>query len=85
MPGLCRFKMRTGNVIVSVDSLDGAIPDMTQVVDISNNSFWIDTAMIENYLNDTTTVINMFNESALAFIDEDGTGSTNFIEKVDFC
>ncbi len=73
-----------GNVIVSVDSLEGAIPDMTQVVDISNNSFWIDTAMIKDYLNDTTAVINMFNASALAFIDEDGTGSTNFIEKVTF-
>ena len=76
--------VNNSNFIVSVDSLNGSLPEITQSVDISNNSFWIDTSMIEGFFNDTTAIITMFNPDAEAFIAEKGTEATNFIEKVSF-
>jgi hypothetical protein len=71
---------------VSLDSIGEELAGMgiTQVVNISHNSFWADTAKIEPYLSDTAWLSPVFNETAMAFIAEAGSDTTILNEMVEF-
>jgi hypothetical protein len=73
-----------GRYVLSVDSLNGAIPDVTQSVIVQNNSFYVDTTAIEGYLNDTLSQVPLFNETMLAFMEESGDVNTVLNLMVDF-
>jgi hypothetical protein len=78
--------VNTDRFVISLDSIGAELEGMgvTQQVNISNNSFWLDTAKVEMYLNDSTTIVPLFNPTAQAFIAEGGTEATMIGEMVEF-
>jgi len=57
---------------------------ITQEVNISNNSFWLDTAQLQPYLAERAVVSSLFNQPAQAFVTAGGKEATILDEKVDF-
>jgi hypothetical protein len=72
------------NFIISVDSLNGVLPEITQSVSNSNNSYWNQTTSKEEYFNDTTKIIKIFNTTAQAYIEENSASGTIYQEEVAF-
>lgn len=56
-----------GWVVFSADSIGNEAP----YVQVTNNTAYVDTAQIVAYLNDTTTVTPIFNETLFALVGED--------------
>ncbi|MFC2081334.1 T9SS type A sorting domain-containing protein [Bacteroidota bacterium] len=56
----------------------------TQEVNISNNSFWRDTAQMHPYLSDDAGLTLLFNEYAMEFVTAGGTEATILDEMVEF-
>ncbi len=72
--------------IIGVEPIGQQLQNMgiTQEVNISNNSFWRDTAQLQPYLGDRALISPLFNETALDFVTKAGTEATILDEKVDF-
>jgi len=73
--------------LISLDSIGAELSDsmgITQQVNISHNSFWMDTASVAMYLNDTIMTSPIFNPTAEAFIAEGGTAATMLGDMVEF-
>ncbi len=73
-----------GRYVLSVDSLNGAIPDVTQTVMVQNNSFYVDTSAIQGYFNDTLSQVPLFNNTMMAFLEETGDMNSVLNLNVDF-
>jgi hypothetical protein len=74
--------------ILMVDGISQELLDMglTQTIIVSNNSIYLDTTLVEEYLNDSTTVGRIFNFSAETWASVDSSAIVNgFIyENVNF-
>lgn len=60
----------SGWYIFEIDSIGSKLDSLgfTQTINITNNSLYRDTSLIEAYLNDTTVIVPMANETAMAFM-----------------
>ena len=74
--------------ILMVDAISQELLDMglTQTINVSNNSIYLDTTLVEEYLNDSTIVGRIFNFSAETWASVDSSAIVNgFIyENVNF-
>ena len=72
--------------IVEIEPIGSTLIGMgiTQTVNISHTSFYIDTAMVQKYLTDFFILMPVFNETAEEFINKGNTMSTIITEKVTF-
>ncbi len=71
----------TDRQVISVDSLIGG---GVQAVNIRNNNFYLDPALVAAYPADSVSAIPFFNTTAQNFIDEAGTGATILNEAITF-
>ncbi len=66
------------NVVIIADSIAPGGP--TQVIDVRNNNFWLDTTGIADLYPDTVSVQPLYSPTVQAFVDEAGTGASNIAE-----
>ncbi|MGA7305574.1 MAG: T9SS type A sorting domain-containing protein [Rhodothermales bacterium] len=66
-------------ILVSVDS----VSDGPQMVNIANNVFYLDPAVVDAQ-PDSVVLVPRFNETAMNFIEANGTGDSNFEEEISF-
>jgi hypothetical protein len=66
------------NIIIIADSIAPGGP--TQVIDVRNNNFWLDTTGIASVYPDTITAQPLYSTTVQAFVDAAGTGASNISE-----
>ena len=72
--------------IIGVEKIGTELENMgiTQEINISNNSFWLDTAKLQPYLGGSVVLSPLFNEPAMDFVTAGGTEATILDEMVEF-
>lgn len=66
------------NIVIIADSIAPGGP--TQVIDVRNNNFWLDTTGIASVYPDTVSAQPLYSATVQAFVDEAGTGASNISE-----
>jgi hypothetical protein len=75
----------SSSAVIMMDPISQELIDMglTQSINISNNSIFNDTTLMEDFLNDSTIVIRIFNETGLELVGEEALSSF-YHENVNF-
>lgn len=67
----------SSSAVIMIDPISQELLDMglTQTINISNNMIFRDTTLMEEYLNDSTIVTQIFNETGLELVNADALSS----------